>query len=103
MAVSTSARIAALREAGYQGRVDCLGFADSGDRVADMARNYWAGRDARQKEEVPVNNSQGGLSATGNASGAGFDVDLTRLLQPKPPEPGAPQPKPKIADMEIGG
>jgi hypothetical protein len=46
-----SARIAALRDAGYQGPVDYLGYADSGDRPADMARNYWAGRDARQKEE----------------------------------------------------
>lgn len=46
-----AARIAALREAGYRGPVDALGFADSGDRAADMARNYWAGREARQKEE----------------------------------------------------
>jgi hypothetical protein len=50
MTVSISARIAALREAGYAGPVDCLGFADSGDRAADMARNYRAGREARQEE-----------------------------------------------------
>jgi hypothetical protein len=46
-----AARTAALREAGYDGPVDYLGFADSGDRAADMARNYWAGRDARQEAE----------------------------------------------------
>lgn len=56
---SPAARIAALREAGYRGPVDMLGFADSGDRVADMARNYWAGREARQKEERQMVNSNG--------------------------------------------
>jgi len=48
--ISPAARIAALREAGYQGPVDALGFADSGDRTADMTRNYWAGREARHRE-----------------------------------------------------
>lgn len=52
--MSIRAHIAALRQAGYAGPVDYLGFADSGDRAADMTRNYWAGREARQKEEQPM-------------------------------------------------
>jgi hypothetical protein len=47
-----AARVAGLREAGYRGPVDALGFADSGDRAADMTRNYWAAHAARQEEET---------------------------------------------------